>query len=43
MGPTGTVDDRADPWWDYYQPYLDDAGALTDQMRKLGSVDAAIP
>jgi tetratricopeptide (TPR) repeat protein len=27
--------DRTDPWWDYYQPHVEDAEPLMDQMRKL--------
>jgi thioredoxin-like negative regulator of GroEL len=31
--------DRTDPWWAYYEPHLDDADALMDKMRGLGSAD----
>jgi Tetratricopeptide repeat len=35
--------DRTDPWWTYYQPHLEDADALMDKMRELGSAEPAEP
>jgi tetratricopeptide (TPR) repeat protein len=28
---------ETDPWWDYYQPHLEDGGALMNEMRRLAA------
>ena len=31
-----TRTEGVDPWWEFYVPHKDDAGALLDCMRKIG-------